>query len=195
MLRIGLTGGIGSGKTTVAKIFELLGVPVYYADQRARHLMNTHAGIRDSLLAHFGPATYNESGLDRKHLASVVFNNKEKLELLNTLTHPATIEDAELWMKAQSTPYVIKEAALLFESGSAGQLDHIIGVYAPQHIRVQRVMQRDHLSAEEVMKRISHQLDEEMKMKLCDFIIYNNEQQLVIPQVLALHQQFSGEKK
>lgn len=190
MLKIGLTGGIGSGKTTVARIFETLGIPVYYADEHARRLMNTDEELKNAILSHFGEESYTSEGLDRKYLASQVFGNKEKLDLLNSLTHPVTIRDAADWMTRQSTPYVIKEAALLFESGSADQLDHIIGVYAPQHLRVQRVMQRDNLPVDEVMKRISRQIDEEMKMRLCDFVIKNNEQQLVIPQVLALHEQF-----
>ena len=195
MLRIGLTGGIGSGKTTVAKVFETLGIPVYYADDRAKHLMNTNSALKASIIQHFGNEAYQNGGLNRKYLAAIVFNNKEKLELLNSLTHPITIRDAEEWMKKQATPYTVKEAALLFESGAAKHLDFVIGVYAPQHIRVQRVVHRDHLPVEEVMKRISHQIDEEMKMKLCDFVITNNDQQLVIPQVLALHQKFSAENK
>lgn len=191
MLRIGLTGGIGSGKTTVAKVFETLGIPVYYADDNAKYLMNNNAVLKASVSRHFGEDVYKNGELDRKYLAAIVFNNKEKLELLNSLTHPITIRDAEEWMNRQTTPYVIKEAALLFESGAAEKLDYIIGVYAPQHIRVERVMKRDNLPVEEVMKRISRQIDEEMKMKLCNFVITNNDQQLVIPQILELHRKFS----
>jgi len=190
MIKVGLTGGIGSGKSTVAKIFETLGIPVYYADEVARRLMNAHPELKSSIVEHFGEAAYKEDQLDRKYLASVVFNDPLKLERLNALTHPITMKDAEEWMNRQISPYVIKEAALLFESGSAGQLDYVIGVYAPQHIRVKRVMERDGMPVEEVMKRMSRQIDEEMKMKLCNFIIVNNEQQLVIPQVLELHQRF-----
>ncbi|MDZ4809166.1 MAG: dephospho-CoA kinase [Bacteroidota bacterium] len=193
MIKVGLTGGIGSGKTTVAKVFETLGIPVYYADDRTKYLMNTDETLKASIIQHFGNDTYKNGELDRKYLAAIVFNNKEKLELLNSLTHPITIRDADKWMKQQTTPYTIKEAALLFESGAAQQLDYIIGVYAPQHIRVKRVVQRDNLPVEDVMKRISRQIDEEMKMKLCDFIITNNDHQLVIPQVLELHKRFSEE--
>jgi dephospho-CoA kinase len=190
MLRIGLTGGIGSGKTTVARIFEALGIPVYYADDAAKKLMNTDEELKTLIIQHFGEDSYKNGELDRKYLASIVFNNKEKLELLNSLTHPVTIRDAEEWMNRQASPYCIKEAALLFESGAAEHLDYVIGVYAPQHIRVKRVMDRDGLSTEEVMKRISRQIEEEMKMKLCDFVITNNDQQLVIPQVLELDKKF-----
>lgn len=190
MIKIGLTGGIGSGKTTVAKIFESLHIPVYYADDAAKKLMNTNEQLKASIIQHFGKESYQNGELDRKYLAGIVFNDKEKLALLNSLTHPITIKDAEDWMNKQTTPYVIKEAAILFESGAAEKLDYIIGVYAPQHIRVKRVMDRDNLPIEEVMKRITRQIDEEMKMKLCDFIITNNEEQLVIPQVLELDKKF-----
>jgi dephospho-CoA kinase len=194
MLKIGLTGGIGSGKTIVAKLFESLGIPVYYADEATRRLMNTQPELKSSIIKHFGPGSYRDDQLDRRYLAGIVFNNREKLDLLNSLTHPVTIRDADEWMTQQQSPYVIKEAALLFESGAAEHLDLIIGVYAPQHVRVQRVMERDGMPVEEVMKRISRQIDEEMKMKLCNFIIVNNEQELVIPQVLRLHEQFSQGK-
>lgn len=190
MIKVGLTGGIGSGKTTIARIFETLGIPVYYADDAAKRLMNTNEELKASIIRHFGEESYLQEGLNRKYIASIVFNDKEKLELLNSLTHPITMQDALVWMNNQTSPYVIKEAALLFESGAAEQLDHIIGVYAPQHIRVKRVMDRDHSTAEEVMKRITRQIDEEMKMKLCDFVITNNDQQLVIPQVLELDKKF-----
>lgn len=192
MLRIGLTGGIGSGKTTVARVFETLGIPVYYADDAAKNLMNTDPGLKKQIIHHFGEKSYDHDGLNRKYLASIVFSNKEKLDLLNSLTHPATIHDSQLWMERQHAPYVIREAALLFESGAAENLDHVIGVYAPQHIRIKRVMDRDGITVNEIMKRISRQIDEEMKMKLCDFIITNNDQKLVIPQVLALHEKFTA---
>lgn len=190
MLKIGLTGGIGSGKSTVAKIFEVLGIPVYYADTEAKRLMNSNEKIKESLRQHFGEATYKNEELDRKYLADIVFNNPEKLELLNALIHPVTIKDAEEWMQRQAAPYSIKEAALLFESGAAENLDFVIGVYAPQALRIKRVMKRDNLSQDEIVKRINRQVNEEMKMKLCDFVITNNEQELLIPQVLKLHQHF-----
>ncbi|MBI1780652.1 MAG: dephospho-CoA kinase [Sphingobacteriales bacterium] len=193
MLQIGLTGGIGSGKSTVAKVFETLGIPVYYADEAGKKLMNEDVELKEQVINHFGADSYADGKLNRSFLASVVFNNKQKLELLNSLVHPATIKDAKEWMQKQTAPYSIKEAALIFESGSGAGLNYIIGVYAPQPLRIKRTIDRDHVTREEVIKRMQNQVNEEMKMKLCDFIIYNDEQQLVIPQVLKLHEQFLKE--
>lgn len=187
-MTVGLTGGIGSGKSTIAKVFEVLGIPVYYADDAAKELMNTDEELKKKIIKLFGEETYPDGKLDRKHLGSQVFNDSFKLDLLNSLVHPVTISHAAKWMQQQTTPYSIKEAALFFESGSADKIDYMIGVYAPQHIRIKRVMERDGVTREEVLKRINRQINEELKMKLCDFIITNNEQQLVIPQVMALHE-------
>ena len=188
-LKIGLTGGIGSGKSTVAKIFELLNVPVYYADAASKRLYHTDKDLMASLKKHFGEDIYTNEQLNRTKLAAIVFSDNTKLELLNSLVHPPTIRDAEEWIKRQTTPYVIKEAALLFESGSVAGLDYVIGVYAPPHLRIKRVMDRDGSTREDVQNRMTKQIDESIKMRLCDFVISNNEQELVIPQVLALHRQ------
>ncbi len=187
MLRVGITGGIGSGKTTVARIFELLGIPVYYADTAAKRLMNDDEDVKNAIIAHFGPGSYKDGRLNRAYISSIVFNDKDQLEKLNAITHPATIRDANEWMKRQKTAYTIKEAALIFESGSVEFLDHVIGVYTPLPLRIQRIMQRDGITREEVAQRMSRQLDENIKMKLCDSVLVNDEQQLLIPQVLALH--------
>ena len=188
VLKIGLTGGIGSGKTTVAKIFELLNVPVYYADAVSKSLYTTDKDLMQSIKAHFGESIYTGNQLNRSMMASIVFNDPAKLAILNSLVHPPTIRHAEEWMQQQTAPYLIKEAALLFESGSAAGLDYIIGVHTPKHVRIKRVMDRDGVSREEVLSRMERQVDESIKMKLCDFIIDNSGQQLVIPQVLQLHQ-------
>lgn len=185
-LKIGLTGGIGSGKTTIAKIFELLNVPVYYADAASKRLYKIDKELMQKMKQHFGDDIYNKDELDRTKLASLVFNDPKKLELLNSLVHPPTIRDAVEWMNQQTTQYIIKEAALLFESGSNAGLDYVIGVYAPQNIRIKRVMERDNATQEEVLNRMARQMDEETKMKLCDFVITNNEQELVIAQVMEL---------
>ena len=159
MLRVGLTGGIGSGKSTVAKIFEVLGIPVYYADAAAKRLMNEDDELKKNIIAHFGNESYKNDQLNRSYISSLVFNNKAKLELLNSLTHPATIRDANKWMQQQTSPYAIKEAALIFESGSAEHLDHIIGVYTPAPLRIRRIVQRDNTTREEVLQRMSRQID------------------------------------
>jgi dephospho-CoA kinase len=190
ILKIGLTGGIGSGKTTVAKIFELLNVPVYYADDASKRLYHTNKELMAGLKKHFGEDIYTNEELNRSKLAAIVFNDAEKLQLLNSLAHPITIKDAEDWIQQQTTPYIIKEAALLFEAGSAKGLDYIIGVSAPQDLRIQRVMDRDEIDREAVLSRMKRQMHEDEKMQLCDFIIENDEHQLVIPQVLKLHEQF-----
>ena len=190
VLKIGLTGGIGSGKTTVAKIFELLGMPVFYADEASKRLYHTNEELRSSLKKHFGEDVYTDDQLNRSKLAAIVFNDPAKLELLNSLVHPLTIKDAEEWMQQQKVPYIIKEAALLFEAGSSGGLDYIVGVSTPQHLRIKRVMDRDGITREEVLSRMKRQIDEEKKMLLCDFVIKNDEQELVIPQVLTLHEKF-----
>lgn len=188
MLKVGLTGGIGSGKSTVARIFELLDIPVYYADAAAKTIMNEDEKLKTAILTHFGKEAYTDGHLNRKYLSSAVFAHPEKLELLNSLVHPATIVAAERWMQQQRSPYVIKEAALIFESGSQEGLDIVIGVFAPAQLRVLRTMNRDNISREGVLKRMSNQIDDGLKMKLCDFVIYNDEQQLLLPQVLALHE-------
>jgi dephospho-CoA kinase len=189
LLKIGLTGGIGSGKSTVARIFEILGIPVYYADAAAKRLMNTDPALREQIIAAFGAEAYTGGELNRQYLAQQVFHDEKKLAGLNSLVHPATIHDAEKWIAAQTSPYTVKEAALIFESGSEKLLDYVIGVSAPQELRIQRTMQRDHISREEVLKRIHQQMDEKLKMKQCNFIVYNDEEQPVLPQVLALHRQ------
>ena len=189
MLRVGITGGIGSGKTTVARVFEVLGIPVYYADEAARQLMNGDEVLKANILQHFGADSYVNDELNRAYIASIVFNNAEKLTLLNSLVHPVTIEAANKWMQLQSTPYVIKEAALLFESDAPRYLDKIIGVYAPASLRIQRSMHRDGISREAVIARMDKQINEVIKMRLCDYVITNDEQQLVIHQVLKLHEE------
>lgn len=195
MFRIGLTGGIGSGKTTVARIFEVLGVPVYYADITAKRLMNEDESLSLALQDAFGKEIYADGKLERKLLAEKVFNDEKKLQLLNSIVHPLTIQDAEKWVKEQTSSYIIKEAALLFESGSNKALDFVIGVSAPLQLRMERAIARDNVTREQVTARMNKQMDEAKKMDLCDFVIINDEQQMLIPQVLELHQKFLHSKK
>ena len=183
---IGLTGGIGSGKSVVAKIFSTLGIPVFNADEAAKQIMQTSPEIKIKLIQQFGNDIYNAHGLDKEKLAAIVFNDPFQLQLLNAIVHPVTIQAAKDWAAKQTSPYVIKEAALIFESAAADGLFKVIGVTAPMSLRIQRVMQRDGVSKEQVEARMQHQISDTIKMRLCDFVIENNNQQMVIPQVLEI---------
>ncbi len=189
MLKVGLTGGIGSGKSTVAAIFEVLGIPVYYADAEAKKMMNEDEAIINTIKKIFGEESYQSGKLNREYISSIVFSNPEKLKELNGIIHPATISGALKWMNQQTSPYSIKEAALIFESYSEKDLDYIIGVTAPEAIRIKRAMLRDNISREKVESRIKEQMNEVEKMNLCNFIINNDETILLIPQVIAIHEQ------
>lgn len=195
MLKIGLTGGIGSGKSVVAGIFKVLGIPVFDADTEAKLIMEKDERLALSIQKLFGEETYKDKKLNRKYLANIVFNDQGKLEQLNALVHPAAILAANNWMRLQTTPYVVKEAALLFESDSARHLDYVIGVYSSKELRIKRVMERDNATCEQVLARMSRQINEEEKMKLCDFVVVNDEQQLLIPQVVQLHEKFLDMQK
>lgn len=187
VLKVGLTGGIGSGKSTVAQLFEVLGIPVYYADVEAKKLMNENTELKRTIIENFGKEAYANEVLNRKYISSIVFSDPLKLDLLNSIVHPATKKDGENWMHRQKTAYAIHEAALIFEAKVSDRLDYVIGVSSPQELRIKRAMERDKLSREEVLKRTNQQLDEEIKMSKCDFLLINDEQQLLIPQVLELH--------
>lgn len=193
MLKIGITGGIGSGKTTVCKVFETLGVPVFYADQMAKQLMVTDVNLIAAVKNAFGEQTYASNGvLNRKHLADIVFNHKNALAQLNALVHPAVFSAFDAWSEkaALSAPYVLKEAALLFESGSYTSCDHTVLVTSPLSVKLSRVTKRDLVSVQEVMSRMDKQFTDEQKIKLANFIIHNTEDHSIILQILALHQQF-----
>jgi dephospho-CoA kinase len=188
MLKVGLTGGIGSGKTTVAQIFEVLSIPVYYADSAARDLMNHDPELKKKIIASFGSDAYQNGELNRSYLGSVVFPDTEKLNLLNSIVHPVTIRDSANWMKNQKSPYAIKEAALIFEAGLEKHLDYIIGVTAPESLRIKRVVERDHVPMEKVLDRMRHQMNEKEKISRCDFVIQNDGLTALLPQVLAIHE-------
>ncbi len=190
MLKVGITGGIGCGKSMVAKVFEHLGIPVYNADTAAKSLMQNDPDLKASIIDLFGPEAYLNGLLNRSHISSIVFKDSKKLAALNALVHPATIKYGIDWMNRQTSSYALKEAALIFESGSQDELDYVIGVYAPTAVRIHRVMQRDSISREQVLERMSNQIAESIKMKLCDFVIVNDDQHLVLPQVLRLNEIF-----
>lgn len=183
---IGLTGGIGSGKSVVAKVFATLGIPVFNADDEAKRIMQTSPEIKTKLIQQFGTDIYNEHGLDKEKLAAIVFNDPFQLQLLNAIVHPVTIQAAKDWAAKQTSPYVIKEAALIFESGAADGLLKVIGVTAPLSLRIHSVMQRDGITKDQVDARMRNQISDTIKMRLCDYVIENNNQQMVIPQVIEI---------
>lgn len=188
-LKVGITGGIGTGKSFVAKIFKTLGIPFYDADKEAKLIMTKSSHVIENLKKAFGSDTYFEDGsLNRKYLSAQVFNDADKLKVLNEIVHPAVIQDAVDWGNRQVTPYSLKEAALLFESGSYKTLDFTILVTAPLDLRIDRVMKRDQVSREEVISRMKKQMPEEEKLNYADFVVHNDEMDLLLPQIFKIHQ-------
>ncbi|MFD0751374.1 dephospho-CoA kinase [Mucilaginibacter calamicampi] len=192
MLKIGITGNIGSGKSTVARVFEILGIPVFYADAEAKKVMTYDELLIDGIKKAFGDNAYLPDGtLNRKYIADIVFNSEVELKNLNALVHPAVFRAFNEWSTAfANEPYVIKEAAVLFESGSYKFCDKTVLVAAPIEMRLKRVMDRDHISRAEVEAREARQFTEERKKELADYLLYNDDTQLLIPQILELHRQF-----
>ena len=188
-LQVGITGGIGSGKTTVCQVFEQLGIPVYYADARAKRLMVEDATLKAGIIQLFGEDAYlNDGQLNRAHVARQAFGQPGLLQQLNALVHPAVAKDSDRWHKQQEeVPYTLKEAALLYESGAHEALDKIIAVTAPEALRIQRVVERDDSDESAVRARMDQQIPEAEKVKRADFVIYNDGQQLLLPQIQRIH--------
>lgn len=191
MLKVGITGGIGSGKTTVCQIFSTLGIPVYFADVRAKEIMFTDKDVIVQIKKLFGNDAYLPDGqLNRKFISDKAFQDNNLLQQLNSIVHPAVFQDTIAWFqKHKEKAYCLYEAAIMFESGSNQMMDKMITVYAPVEDRINRTMNRDNLSRDEVLERIEKQMPEEEKMKRADFIIYNDHSQPLIEQVLTIHRQ------
>lgn len=191
MLQIGLTGGIGSGKSTVAALFGIMGAPVYYADKRAKQLLNTDENLKGEVKKVFGSRVYKSDGtVDRSALASKVFPDQESLAKLNQLVHPAVQLDYQDWIKRKNTPYIIHEAALIFEAGFTSRFDAIISVSAPEYTRKQRIKKRDGLSPTAIEERLERQYSQEYKDKHSDKILVNDGKQLLMPKTWHLHQKW-----
>jgi len=184
---IGLTGGIGSGKTTVSRVFATLNIPIYNSDIEAKKLINSSSKIKEKLIFEFGEEVYLQNSLNKKFLANIIFNNKQKLEFVNSVVHPVVINHFHKWVSLQISSYVIKENAILFESGMHKNVDLIITVTAPEETRIKRVQKRDNTTYEEVKSRIKNQISDKEKIEKSDFKIYNDDDQLVLPQILKIH--------
>ena len=188
MLKIGITGSIGSGKSTACRIFETIGIPVYYADTRGKYLMQNEDLVKEKILSEFGPEILDKNkSIDRIQLAGIVFNDPEKLEKLESIIHPAVFSDFHQWVQIQNAPYILKEAAVLFESGSYKELDKIITVAAPRETRIARVLTRDNATREQIMAREKRQWPDAMKIEMADYILVNDEKQLLLPQIENLN--------
>lgn len=188
MKQIGLTGGIGSGKSTVARFFELLGIPVFNSDLMARKIIETNAEVKSQIKTMFGNDAYFEDGkLNSAFVAETTFSNQEKLNQLNALVHPLVRQAYQKWMELQNSSYVITEAAILIESGRFKDLDGLICVNAPENLRIERVMKRSQLNHSDILQRISNQMNDEKRSPFCTHTITNDDLQAIIPQVLAIH--------
>lgn len=187
MLKVGITGGIGSGKSIICEVFKSLNVPVYNADKKAAQLVETNPQIRSEIINEFGDQSYTGSGYNRKYIAEKVFNDKSLLNKLNRIIHPAVAEEFYQWMENYKVPYVIEEAAILFESGANEKMDEVIVVDAPEDLRISRVMRRDGLSRKDIKARVLNQWPTDKLLALADWIIDNSDKTLVLPQILKIH--------
>ncbi len=196
--RLGITGGIGSGKTTVCRIFRVLGVPVFVADTVARELMQDDQAIREELNSIAGKDLYISGPLDRKELARLIFNRPDLLKRVNAAVHPAVLRNFEAWASGKETPYVIMESAILFEAGADALLDRVVTISAPVEERISRVMGRNDLSREEVIGRINNQLEDEEREEQSYYVINNSDNEMIIPEILKIHEdmlRLSGKDK
>jgi dephospho-CoA kinase len=190
-MKLGVTGGIGSGKTSVCRVFNTLGIPVFSADPEAKRIMEDDDGIRRRINSIAGKNLYISGSLDHRELAGLIFNNQTLLERVNSLIHPIVIDHFKKWEQEQTAPYVIIEAAILFESGASKLVDKIAVVVAPVEERINRVIQRNKLSREQVMERMRNQMDDETRIKLSDYVIYNAENDMIIPVILKIHEELT----
>jgi dephospho-CoA kinase len=187
VLKLGVTGGIGSGKTSVCKVFTALGIPVFLADQEAKEIMENEQSIIRGINSIAGRNLYSDSSLDRKQLASIIFTDRDLLQKVNSLVHPVVFDHFLNWANRQIAPFVIMEAAILFESGGAKMVDRIAVVVAPAEERISRVIARNTLSREQVLDRMKNQMDDETAIRLSDYVIHNSEKDMIIPAILKIH--------
>jgi len=187
-MKLGITGGIGSGKTSVCRVFNILGIPVFSADPEAQRIMNSDKGVIDGINKIAGKNLYPDGTLDRMELASLIFNDPESLRKVNSLVHPVVFDNFIRWSEEQKSPYVIMEAAILFESGASNLVDRVATVYAPVEERIARVTRRNQLTRDQVLERIKNQMDDKTRMKMSDYKINNSENEMIIPVILKIHE-------
>jgi len=187
-MKLGITGGIGSGKTSVCRVFGVLGIPVFSADPEAQIIMNTDRSVMDGINEIAGMNLYQDDKLNKAELASLIFHDPELLKRVNSLVHPVVFEHFREWAGIQTTPYVIMEAAILFESGASNLVDRVATVVAPVEERISRVILRNKLTREQVVDRIKNQIDDEERIRLSDYVINNSENEMIIPVILGIHE-------
>lgn len=187
-MKLGITGGIGSGKTSVCKVFNVLGIPVFSADPEAREIMDNDRIIKREINEIVGKNIYPGGQLNRMELASLIFNNRDLLEKVNSLVHPIVFEHFNRWAEKQTTPYVIMEAAILFESGASKLVDRVATIVAPVEERISRVTRRNKLNRDQVMERINNQMTDEERIKMSDYVINNSENNMIIPVILRINE-------
>jgi dephospho-CoA kinase len=188
-LKLGVTGGIGSGKTTVCKVFGVLGIPVFSADDEAKKIQDNNRDIQIKINLLVGKDLFSSGKLDRPELAKIIFNNKELLEKVNSLIHPEVFRSFGEWFNKQDSPYSIMEAAILFESGAFRLMDRIVTVVTPMEERIERLISGNRLSGEQIIERIKNQIDDESRVKQSDFVISNSENDMIIPAIIGIHEE------
>jgi dephospho-CoA kinase len=188
-MKLGITGGIGSGKTTVCRVFNVLGIPVFSTDEDARKIMDSDNNIIEKVKTIAGKDVYSSGYLDRMALARLIFNNENLLKEINAVVHPVVFEHFKSWEKSASAPYVIMEAAILFESGASELVDRTVTVVAPVEERIERIVRRNILTREQVLDRIKNQMVDEEKIRLSDYVIHNSEHEMIIPSILKIHEE------
>lgn len=189
MIKLGITGGIGSGKTTVCKFFENLSIPVYYSDEKAKYLMTTNENLKLKIIQAFGPNSYLAERLNTSYLSETVFHDENKLKTLNNLVHPIVIEDFLNWCDLQKAPYVILESAIIIESGLKDMFNYLLCVTTAEEEKIRRITQRDKISPEQVLLRMKNQIPDEEKIKMADFVVVSGNLERIRNEVLKIHQQ------
>jgi dephospho-CoA kinase len=188
MIKVAVTGGIGSGKSVICEVFEKIGIPVFNADRSAKEIMDSDNNIKEKLISYFGADIYDsDEKLYREKFADIIFNDKATLKKVNEIVHPAVRMEFEVWAKKQNAPYVIEEAAIVFESGQEHLFDKIISVFAPMELRIERVMKRDNITRDKVLERMNNQRNDESRNEKSDFIIVNDDKEMILPQIININ--------